>query len=214
MLKFTSHLVFLLFHSLIFYSHNSLLTITFIFKLLNYNIDILIVMKLFKFLFGIVLAQIATVTLIVLSPTALDTTGILRLAVPLLFIALVIAFWFSSLATQDGKDRFASEKEKIRADAERDKERIIKEAQRNITLESTKTHAKANFKVGAAFAGVLGVGALFVFAQMMTAALLTITAAGGAATGYFYRGKRLTRREAELKQLEVIDVKAIETKSK
>jgi len=99
------------------------------------------------------------------------------------------------------KDSFAKEREEIRVKAER-----------NIAREAKVTHAKANFKVGAAFAGVLGVGALFVFAQMMTAALLTLTAAGGAATGYYYRGKRLAKREAELKQLEVIDVKAIEVK--
>ena len=46
----------------------------------------------------------------------------------------------------------------------------------------------------------------------MTAALLTLTAAGGAATGYYYRGKRLANREAKLQALEVIDVKAIEAK--
>ena len=157
-------------------------------------------MKLLKFLFGILLAQVATYSLIVLSPTTLDMTGILRLAVPLFFIALVIAFWFSSISTQHGKDRFASEKEKIRSDAERDKERVIKEAQKNITRESSKTHAKANFKVGAAFAGALGVGALFIFAQMVTAGLLAITATGGVMGGYYWRGKRLENQR--LKALE------------
>ena len=146
-------------------------------------------MKLLKFLFGIVLAQVATYALILLSPTTLDMAGILRMAVPLFFIALVIAFWFSSISTQHGKDRFVSEKEKIRKDAEKDKERVIKEAQRNITTESTKTHAKANFKVGAAFAGALGVGALFVFAQMVTAGLLALAATGGAMGGYWDMGK-------------------------
>jgi len=148
-------------------------------------------MKLLKFLFGILLAQVATYALVLLSPTTLDMTGILRMAVPLFFIALVIAFWFSSISTQHGKDRFTSEKEKIRKDAEKDKERIIREAQRNITLESTKTHAKANFKVGAAFAAALGVGALFIFAQMVTAGLLALSATGGVMAGYYWRGKRL-----------------------
>jgi len=74
------------------------------------------------------------------------------------------------------------------------------------------THAKANFKVGTAFAVVLGIGGLFIFAQMMTAALLTLTAAGGAATGYYYRGKRLNKKEATSKQIETIDVKAIDIK--
>lgn len=151
-------------------------------------------MKLLKFLFGILLAQVATYALILLSPTTLDMTGILRMAVPLFFIALVIAFWFSSISSQHGKDRFASEKEKIRKNAEKDKERVIKEAQRNITTEAAKTHAKANFKVGAAFAGALGVGALFIFAQMVTAGLLALTATGGVIGGYYWRGKRLSNQ--------------------
>ena len=154
-------------------------------------------MKLLKFLFGIILAQVATYTLILLSPTTLDTTGTLRLAVPLIFIALVIAFWFSSISTEHGKERFASEKEKIRADAERDKGRIIKEAQKNITREASKTHAKANFKVGAAFAGALGVDALFIFAQMVTVGLLALTATGGVMGGYYWRGKRLNNQRLQ-----------------
>ena len=168
-------------------------------------------MKLLKFLFGILLAQVATYSLIILSPTTLDMTGILRLAVPLFFIALVITFWFSSISTQHGKDRFAYEKEKIRKDAEKDKERVIKEAQRNITTESTKTHAKANFKVGAAFAGALGVGALFVFAQMVTAGLLALAATGGAMGGYYIRSKRAQReRPIEIdapRDVEIIEYK-------
>lgn len=165
-------------------------------------------MKPLKFLFGIILAQVATYTLIVLSPTSLDMSGVLRMAVPLFFIALVIAFWFSSISTQHGKDRFASEKEKIRKDAEKDKERVIKEAQRNITTESTKTHAKANFKVGAAFAGALGVGALFVFAQMVTAGLLALAATGGAMGGYYIRSKRAQRER--LIEIAPTDVEVIE----
>jgi len=33
----------------------------------------------------------------------------------------------------------------------------------------------------------------------MSPTLLTLTTAGGAATGYYYRGKRLAKRETELK---------------
>lgn len=166
--------------------------------------------KPLKFLFGILIAQVATFTLIVLSPTALDVTGVLRIAVPLFFIALVIAFWFSSISTQHGKDRFEKDKEKIRKAAEKDKERVIKEAQRNITTQSAKTNAKANFKVGAAFAGALGVGALFVFAQMVTAGLLALAATGGAMGGYYIRSKKAQR---EIQTLQApTDVEIIEYK--
>ena len=148
-------------------------------------------MNLLKFLFGIIIAQVATYVLILLAPTELNLVGFLRIAIPLFFIALILAFWFSSIAGHHSKDvigkvkdDFANEKEKIRANAQRAKEHVIKEAHKNITKETQKAHAKANFKVGAAFAAALGVGALFIFAQMVTAGLLAITATGGVMGGY------------------------------
>ena len=137
------------------------------------------------------LVQIATYVLIILIPTELTTQSLIRLAIPLGFIALILAFWFSSIAAHHGKDKMAKERNKILTKVAKEKEKVIKEAQRSITIEATKTHAKANFKVGAAFAGVVGIGVLFVLAQMVTAGLLAITAASGVAGGYFWRGKRI-----------------------
>ena len=165
-------------------------------------------MQMIKIFLGIVLVELISVVLFSLSSGDLQGIHMLQLIVPLFFIALIMAFWFNSLTGSDKRDTV----EKMKDSFAKEREEIRVKAEKNIAKEAKVTHAKANFKVGAAFAGVLGVGALFVFAQMMTAALLTITAAGGAATGYFYRGKRLAKREAELKQLEVIDVKAIASK--
>ena len=165
-------------------------------------------MQMVKFFLGIILVQTITVILFALSSGNLQGMQLLQLVVPLLFIALIMAFWFNSLTGYDKRDTV----EKMKDSFAKEREEIRVKAERSIAKEAKVTHAKANFKVGAAFAGVLGIGVLFVFAQMMTAALLTITAAGGAATGYFYRGKRLAKREAERKQLEVIDVKAIASK--
>ena len=165
-------------------------------------------MQVLKYFTVIVLVQVITGILVVLSPSNLDNIALLRLIVPLLFVALIMAFWLNSLAGHSKKDTVTKMKDSFA----KEREDIRVKAEKNIAREAKTTHAKANFKVGAAFAGVLGVGVLFVLAQMMTAALLTITAAGGVASGYFYRGKRLAKREAELKLLEVIDVKAIESK--
>ena len=155
-------------------------------------------MNLLKFFFGIILVQVATYILIFLSPDELNMIGILRLAIPLFIIALILAFWFTSIAGHHSKDAiskvkddFTNEKEKLRINAQRAKERVIKEAHRNIAKETQKAHAKANFKVGAAFAGMIGVGALFIFAQMLTAGLLAISASLGAMGGYYWRGRRL-----------------------
>ncbi|CAA6826399.1 MAG: Unknown protein [uncultured Sulfurovum sp.] len=174
--------------------------------------------NILKFFFGIVLAQVATYALFVLSPTdsLSSVSGMLRFVVPLLFIALALAFWFASIASHHSKNSFVKERETLRKETQRDKERIIKEAQRNITVESTKTHAKANFKVGAAFAGALGVGALFVFAQMVTAGLLALAATGGAMGGYYIRSKKAQKEnllsiDAPRDALE--DVEVIEHKS-
>jgi len=164
-------------------------------------------MNLLKFLFGIIIAQVATYLLILLAPAELNMTGVLRLAIPLLIISLILAFWFNSIAGHHSKDAigkvkddFANEKEKIRANAQRAKERVIKESHKNIAKETQKAHAKANFKVGAAFAAALGVGALFIFAQMVTAGLLAITATGGVMGGYYWRGRRLENER--LRELE------------
>jgi Flp pilus assembly protein TadB len=172
-------------------------------------------MQVLKFLVGIILVQLITALLISISPVNFDDgISIVRLVVPLFFMALIVAFWFSSLSLhlrKDSeykmKDSFAKEREDIKVKAEQAKTRIVKQAQKDIANEAKKTHAKANFKVGAAFAGVMGVGALFVFAQMITAGLLTMTAAGGAIGGYYWRGKRIENNRA--KELEIIDTKVI-----
>jgi len=119
-------------------------------------------MQVLKFLLGIILVQIITALLISLSPITLsDTISLIRLAIPLFFMALMVAFWFSSLSSHERKDleykikdEFAKEREKLKVNAERAKTRVIKEAEKKIAKEATVTHAKANFKVGAAFAGV------------------------------------------------------------
>ena len=172
-------------------------------------------MQLLKFLLGIILVQMITAFLIYLSPLNSDTMSLLRLVLPLFFMALMVAFWFSSLSDSFQKDRehkmtnkFAKEREELRVKAERAKTRVVKEAQKEIAKEAKRTHAKANFKVGAAFAGVLGVGALFIFAQLVTAGLLTFTAAGSALGGYYWRGRRLENKK--MQELEIIDTKVIE----
>jgi Flp pilus assembly protein TadB len=156
-------------------------------------------MQTVKFLIGILIVQVITAVLIYISPINLDDPmSLLRLVLPLFFVALMVAFWFSSLSLHLRKDsehkmktQFAKEREEIKVKAEKDKHKVVKQSQKEIAREAKMTHAKANFKVGAAFAGALGVGALFIFAQFLTAGLLTLTAAGGVAGGYYWRGKRI-----------------------
>ncbi len=167
-------------------------------------------MQFLQYLLGIILAQIAALTLYSLAPDLLDKSALIRLVIPLLFISFFIAFWFKSLAGQHSKEiiaqsekKFAKERETLRLNAERAKRRVEKEAQKNIVKEASSTHAKANFKVGIAVAGAIGLGGLFVFAQMITAGLLALSAGGGVLGGYYWRGKRLEQQE--LKALNKIE---------
>ena len=149
-----------------------------------------------RFLLGIILVQIATVALVLLAPE-LHGFGWLRLFIPLLVIGFFAAFWFSSMAKHKTKDevsaateQHAREKEKIQLNAERAKTRLVKKTQEQIAKESRSAHNKANFKVGAAFAGTIGMGALMLLTELLTLGLLTISTAGGALGGYVWRSKK------------------------
>ena len=172
-------------------------------------------MQLLKIFLAIILVQIITGVMVFMTPTNPTQGELFRLAIPLVFISLIVAFWLTSLSAYSRKhseeklkNTFTKEREKIQVNAEKEKLKVVKEAQQDIAREAKVTYAKANFKVGAAFAGTMAIGALFVFAQMVTVGLLAMTAAGGAAGGYYYRGKRLEHKRNE--ELPIIDVKVIE----
>ena len=149
-----------------------------------------------RFLIGIFLVQSATVALVLLSPD-LQGVGWLRLAVPIIIIGFFSAFWFQSLAkykskseVENLKGQHLKEKAKIQLNAERAKTRLVKQTQKQIAREAKVTHAKANFKVGAAFAATIGAGALMLIVELFTFGLLTLSTAGGALGGYVLRARR------------------------
>ncbi|MEA1889267.1 MAG: hypothetical protein U9N50_05725 [Pseudomonadota bacterium] len=153
-----------------------------------------------KYLFGILLVQIATVALVLLASPDLQGQGLLRLIIPLVFIGFVAAFWFSSLAHHLRKDHlfkanenFAKEREKINVNAERAKARVMKQAQKDVAKEAKVAHAKANFKVGATFAAAIGAGALMLMTQFLTIGIVLLATSGGALAGYLYRGRNEDR---------------------
>ncbi len=175
-----------------------------------------------KYLFGILLVQAVTVVLVLLAPPDLQGIGLLRLIIPLLFIGFAVAFWFSSLAHHLRKDelsqvneKFAKEREHIRVNAERAKARVMKQAQKEVAKEARVTHAKANFKVGATFAGAIGFGALLLLTQFLTIGIVLMTTSGGALAGYLYRGRKMNRVAIPTdKTAKLIEVKTTDTPSK
>jgi hypothetical protein len=158
-----------------------------------------------KYLFGILLIQIVTVSLVLFLPRDVEGIGWLQLFIPLFSISLVAAFWFSTIAEHLRKDELSKlkenhfkEREKIRVNAERAKTRAIKKTQKEMTKEVSKTHSRANFKVVTAFSGAVGVGVFMMFTELMTFGLLTLTTMGGGLGGYLFRAKKEKRQEDKL----------------
>ena len=166
-----------------------------------------------RFLLGIILIQLVTVALVILAPDNLQGIAWLRLIIPIVFVGVFAAFWFSSISKQKHKEEtaklqhklemsHAKEREKIQINAERAKTRLVKKTQQQISKESKIAHGKANFKVGAALAGVMGLGALMLLTQFLTIGIFTLTTAGGVLGGYLYRGRRDKRNGLLIQQIQ------------
>ncbi len=147
-----------------------------------------------KYLPGIFLLQVITVALVLMAPADLADWGWLRLAIPVLIVGLLTAFWFSAVAAHQRKDAIsrlmenhAKERETLLMNAERAKAKIVKQAHRETLQEVRRTSTQAKIKVGLAFAGAAGIGGLLLLTQFMTLGLLTLATAGGAWGGYVLR---------------------------
>jgi len=98
------------------------------------------------------------------------------------------------------QDMHARERERILLDTEREKSNIIAESYQKIEKETRKAHAKANFKVGAAFATAVGAGGLLIFSQLVTVGVMFLVASGSGLSGYILRARqeRLSRNKQVL----------------
>ncbi len=147
-----------------------------------------------KFIPGILLLQIITIALVLIAPAELENWGWLRLLIPILIAGFLTAFWFGSIAAHQRKDEISrlnayhtKERENIRVNAERAKTKLVKQAQRKTMQEVRRSSARANIKIGLAFAGAAGLGGLLILTQFMSLGWLTLTTVGGALGGYLLR---------------------------
>lgn len=154
---------------------------------------------MFRFLPGIIIVQAATAILIyaALSNTPLQKQYWVTFGLLALFVSTITAFWFNTMTNQVKKDaialakeKFAKEREHIRVGIEKEKSKVIKQSHLQIVKETRRAHAKANFKVGAAFVGMLGAGAVMLFTELLTLGLLTLSTGGGALAGYLMRSRQ------------------------
>ena len=116
-----------------------------------------------KFIPGILLLQVITIALVLISPADLENWGCLRLAIPVLIIGFLTAFWFGSIAAHQRKNEIsrlneyhAKERENIHVNAERAKTKLVRQAQRNTLQEVRRSSRRANIKIVLAFAGAAG----------------------------------------------------------
>jgi len=161
-----------------------------------------------KFFGGVVVVQAVTIGIFfAVTRTGLeDSQFLLTIGLLEALFCVLAAFWFSSMARQRHRDELetikeehAREREKIRVNAERQKARVVSKSQKEILKETRRAHAAANFKVGAAFAGALAVGAIMLYSQFVTFGLLILATTGGGLAGYLIKGKMVANaRQKEL----------------
>jgi hypothetical protein len=165
-------------------------------------------LSIFRFLPGLLIAQLATAALLIYAERGGAEPNWMVLGVAALFVALVIGLWFGSVAEHvkkdalaDAREEFARERERFLIAAEADKRTIVEESHEKIVRETNRAHARANFKLGAALVGVLGIAGVMIYIELITLGLLTLTTAGGALAGYVTRArqdsKALRNRAAE-----------------
>jgi hypothetical protein len=150
-------------------------------------------MTILRFLPGIIIIQVATAILVF---AFMEVPGASWLPYVLLAViaSLLTAFWLASIANHLKKDALArmkeesvQEREQLLVTATKEKSRVFEQTHRRIVKETNRAHARANFKVGAAVAGAVGISIGLLSIQFFTIGLLTLLAAGGALTGYVVR---------------------------
>lgn len=165
-------------------------------------------MSAYRFLPGLIMVQVATAALVIAAAVGAGPVNWLLVALVSLSITLVVGFWFASIADHARKDtlaeareKFAQERERLVVAAETEKRTIVEDSHRKIVHETNRAHARANFKLGAAVVGLMGVAGVLLYVELFTLALVTVTTAGGALAGYVTRARQdtlaLKRRREE-----------------
>jgi hypothetical protein len=160
---------------------------------------------MFKFLFGILLLQAVTIGLgyAVFQEGLADTHFLLIAGLLDLLFSLLMAFWFAAMSRQSHrveldavKKAHAREREELRVNAERQKNRIASKSHKQVLKETRRVHAMANLKIGAAFTAILVMGGIMMYSQFVTFGLLLLTTGGGGLAGYLarVRQERMTRQ--------------------
>lgn len=154
-----------------------------------------------RFFFGILVVQAACVGLVLVADIdPADWNSWLPTLIAILTIGLVAAFWFANVASnlrrgelERLRSSFAKQREDLRVKAERDKHRLLRKNQKDVSSETRRVESRANRKVAIAVAGASAVGVLMMFASSLALGLSLLTGAGGALGGYLAGRRSLDR---------------------
>jgi hypothetical protein len=160
-----------------------------------------------KFLIGVFLLQGATALLVIAAQDAnLDKSGWLLAALGLL-IGVIAALWFSAISSHASQhsfvrasERFNRQRDRLRRQAEKEKTKEIRDSHQLVMRETRRLQNRSTLKLGAAMAGIAGLGVLLLFTQFMTLGILAVSATGGALLGYGIRARQypLPDRSADI----------------
>ena len=174
---------------------------------------------MFRYLPGIVLVQVVTLTLLWANVGAPLDKLLLRVGLPALIISGVTALWLSMIGRMETERRNAKlreqhaievtrlnrEIERARADvlqqasadkaqlmerAHTERERLVKQTHKELLKRERGINRQANIKIGLAFMGVTAIGVVMLITELLTLGLLTIMTAGGAMGGYLLRWRQ------------------------
>lgn len=151
-----------------------------------------------RFLPGIILIQLITTGLIF---AGFRWSHDLQLVVVMGLIGLIIgtlaAFWFNSIARAlrseaiaRVREDYALEREQIVLSAEREKATVVHQSYQRIEKETKRIHAKANFKIGLAFAAAAAAGSVMLVTQFVTLGLIVLVGSGSGLAGYLTRARQ------------------------
>ena len=168
---------------------------------------------MFRYLPGLVLVQLVALALYATNAGAGLAELAMRVAVPALVVTLVTALWFANLARLGAERRQAGlverharerealkveavlERERVKGDAARERDKALERLRRDSRRTERRTGRLASLKIGGAYLVATGLGVLFLFTELLTLGLLTITTSGGVLGGYLMRWRQTRQAE-------------------
>jgi hypothetical protein len=156
-----------------------------------------------KYLLAVALVQGMTVLLLFAWWHTGSTDVALTLAALGLAAGFFAALWLASMARGDRQEALLRaetdlirERERNRHRTERERFKAAENARRQVQRETRKLKNRSTVRLGAAVAGIAGLGTLLLLTQFLSLGVLLVSSSGGALAGYLLRMRQEFRRVA------------------